>query len=161
MDILVNGVSHTLDIDPNKPLLWVLREDLGLLGTKFGCGAGLCGCCTVLLDGLAIRSCVRPVRLVDNREVTTIEGLTDPLGKALKEAWLQEHVAQCGYCQPGHIVAAHSLLRREPHPNQEQIESGIQNLCRCGTYQRIRLAIVRAAEIASPAGIDRTKGNAE
>jgi len=161
MDILVNGVSHTLDIDPNKPLLWVLREDLGLLGTKFGCGAGLCGCCTVLLDGRAIPSCIRPVRLVDKQEVTTIEGLTDPLGRALKEAWLQEHVSQCGYCQPGHIVAAHDLLRRKPNPSQEQIESGIQNLCRCGTYQRIRLAIVRAAEIARNVSSERTVEKAE
>ena len=145
MKIMVNGRSRTIAVDAQKPLLWVLREDLGLHGTKYGCGAGICGCCSVLVDGTVIRSCLRPVGSVVDRAVTTIEGLDDPLGRAIKQSWLEESVSQCGYCQPGQIIAAYALLSREPSPTDQQVNDRMPNLCRCGTYQRIRAAIARAA----------------
>ena len=147
MRINVNGKWRAIDADPEKPLLWVLREDLGLRGTKFGCGAGLCGACTVHVDGEAVRSCSLAVSDVDGAEVNTIEGLTQQ-GRleALQEAWIAEQVPQCGYCQPGFLMAASALLLENPKPSQSEIREEITNLCRCGTYQRIARAIGRASE---------------
>jgi isoquinoline 1-oxidoreductase alpha subunit len=142
----VNGDAYQVDVDPQKPLLWVLREDIGLCGTKYGCGIGICGSCTVLLDGIAIPSCTVEAESVGDREVTTIEGLDDDLGNAIKEAWIAEKVSQCGYCQPGQIVTAYYLLSDNPEPSDDDIEENMTTLCRCGTYQRIRLAIKRAAD---------------
>jgi isoquinoline 1-oxidoreductase alpha subunit len=142
----VNGDAYQVDVDPQKPLLWVLREDIGLCGTKYGCGIGICGSCTVLLDGIAIPSCTVEAESVGDREVTTIEGLDDDLGNAIKEAWIAEKVSQCGYCQPSQIVTAYYLLSDNPEPSDDDIEENMTTLCRCGTYQRIRLAIKRAAD---------------
>jgi len=144
--INVNGKDHQLDIDPATPLLWVLREHLMLTGTKFGCGMARCGACTVHLDGEETRSCVTPVKDVEGRKVVTIEGLAPALGEPLKEAWTQEQVPQCGYCQPGMIMSAAALLSGNPRPNDVDIDDAMSgNLCRCGTYPRIRKAIHRAA----------------
>jgi isoquinoline 1-oxidoreductase alpha subunit len=148
MTIKVNGDSYRVDADPEKPLLWVLREDIGLLGTKYSCGIGLCGSCTVLLDGIAKRSCMVTIESVGERQVTTIEGLDDDLGRAIKEAWIAEKVSQCGYCQPGQIMTAYYLLSNNPDPSDADIDENMTTLCRCGTYQRIRSGIKRvAAEI--------------
>ena len=146
MRLNVNGEWRTIDADEDKPLLWVIREDLGLRGTKFGCGAGLCGACTVHVDGEAVRSCSVPASSVDGASVSTIEGLTEN-GRlsALQAAWIAEQVPQCGYCQPGFLMAASALLKDNPSPSPEEIRSEITNLCRCGTYQRIAKAIGRAA----------------
>ena len=141
----VNGAVYAVDVDSQKPLLWVLREDLNLCGSKYSCGIGLCGACTVLLDGVAFSSCTVAVESVQDREVTTIEGLDSDLGKALKEAWIEEKVSQCGYCQPGQILKAASLLSQNPDPSDEDINEHMTSICRCGTYQRIRAAIKRAA----------------
>lgn len=146
MRILVNGRLRTISPDVQKPLLWVLREDLGLLGTKYGCGVGICGCCSVLVDGALVRSCVLSIGSLADREVTTIEGLDDALGRAIKQAWIELGVSQCGYCQPGQIVAAYALLNDDPNPTEQVINDRMQNLCRCGTYQRIRAAIAHAAQ---------------
>ena len=147
--IKVNGSSYSVDVDPKKPLLWVVREDIGLCGTKFGCGIGICGACTVLLDGVASRSCIVEVESVGSKEVTTIEGLNEGVGKAVKEAWISEAVSQCGYCQPGQILSATYLLSTNPNPSDDDIDESMTNLCRCGTYQRIRAAIKSAAAIIS------------
>ena len=146
MRLNVNGEWRTVEADEDKPLLWVIREDLGLRGTKFGCGAGLCGACTVHVDGEAVRSCSVPASSVDGASVSTIEGLTEN-GRlaALQAAWIAEQVPQCGYCQPGFLMAASALLKDNPTPSPEEIRSEITNLCRCGTYQRIAKAIGRAA----------------
>ena len=146
MRLNVNGEWRTVEADEDKPLLWVIREDLGLRGTKFGCGAGLCGACTVHVDGEAVRSCSVPASSVDGASVSTIEGLTEN-GRlsALQAAWIAEQVPQCGYCQPGFLMAASALLKDNPNPSSEEIRSEITNLCRCGTYQRIAKAIGRAA----------------
>ena len=141
----VNGAVSVVDVDPQKPLLWVLREDIDLCGSKYSCGIGLCGACTVLLDGVAFSSSTVFVESVGDREVTTIEGLDNEVGKALKEAWIEEKVSQCGYCQPGQIMKAASLLYLNTDPTDEYINEHMTNLCRCGTYQRIRAAIKRAA----------------
>ena len=144
--IRVNGVEHTLDVEPGTPLLWVVRDLLGLKGTKLGCGAALCGACSMLLDGEVIRSCVFPVRRAAGAAITTIEGLSGDGGlHPVQQAWIDEQVPQCGYCQPGFIVAAASLLRQNPRPTDEDIDRSITNLCRCGTYERVRKAIHRAA----------------
>ncbi len=143
--IKVNGSLHRIDVDPQKPLLWVLREDIGLNGTKYSCGIGVCGCCTVLVDGSAIHSCMVTVGEVGNSEIITIEGLNSDVGKAVKEAWIAEQVPQCGYCQPAQIMKATYLLSNNSNPSDEDIDEHMTNLCRCGTYQRIRLAIKRAA----------------
>ena len=143
--IKVNGKSYSVEVDPQKPLLWVLREDIGLAGTKYGCGIGLCGACTVLVDGTAARSCMLEAGSVGNSAVTTIEGLNGDMGKAVKEAWIEEKVSQCGYCQPGQIMTASYLLSTNPDPSDDDIDEQMTNLCRCGTYQRIRSAIKRAA----------------
>ena len=143
--IKVNGKIYSFDADPEKPLLWVLREDLALCGTKYSCGIGICGTCTVLLDGVATRSCLVKVESVSGSEVTTIEGLNDALGKAIKDAWIEEKVSQCGYCQPGQIMNAYQLLSTNPEPTDSDIDDSMTTLCRCGTYQRIRSAIKRVA----------------
>ena len=138
----VNGRSKSVDVDPDTPLLWVLRDHLGMTGTKFGCGLGVCGACTVHLDGKAERSCQVPISSVGAQKVTTIEGLSEHGDHPVQQAWLACDVAQCGYCQPGQIMAAVDLLKRHPNPTDAQIDEGMhENLCRCGTYQRIRAAI--------------------
>ena len=145
--IKVNGRLHRLDADPQKPLLWVLREEIGLTGTKYSCGIGICGCCTVLVDGSAIHSCMVTVGEVGNSEIITIEGLNSDVGKAVKEAWIAEQVPQCGYCQPGQIMKATYLLTHNPDPSDADIDKTMTTLCRCGTYPRIRAGIKRAAAI--------------
>jgi isoquinoline 1-oxidoreductase subunit alpha len=143
----INNADHAVDADPQMPLLWVLRDVLNLTGTKYGCGMGLCGACTVHLDGSATRSCQTPVSSVGERQVTTIEGLSPDRSHPVQRAWIAEQVPQCGYCQPGQIMQAASLLKETPHPSREQIESGMGgNICRCATYQRIRRAVERAAQ---------------
>jgi isoquinoline 1-oxidoreductase alpha subunit len=143
----VNGQEQTVDVSPATPLLWVLRDTLGLTGTKYGCGIGECGACTVHLDGEAVRSCTIPVGQVDGRAITTIEGLSPDGDHPLQRAWLAENVPQCGYCQPGQIMAAAALLSTNPNPTDDDINAAMShNLCRCGTYQRIRRAIHRAAQ---------------
>jgi isoquinoline 1-oxidoreductase alpha subunit len=140
----INGADREFGGDGEMPLLWYLRDHARLTGTKFGCGGGFCGACTVLVDGAAQRSCVLPVSAVAGRSVTTIEGLGEPGLHAVQKAWLEEDVAQCGYCQAGQIMAAVALLEKNPDPSPADIDS-ITNLCRCGTYVRIRKAIARAA----------------
>jgi isoquinoline 1-oxidoreductase alpha subunit len=141
----VNRKFYTVDVDRQKPLLWVLREDIGLTGTKYGCGIGLCGSCTVLLDGSATPSCTVEIASVGSSRVITIEGLNNRVGKAVKAAWIEEKVSQCGYCQPGQIMKATCLLSINSDPSDEDIDKNMTNLCRCGTYQRIRSAIKTAA----------------
>jgi isoquinoline 1-oxidoreductase subunit alpha len=144
---VVNGKRQTVHVSPETPLLWVVRDTLGLTGTKFGCGIAQCGACTVHLDGKPIRSCVTSVAVTAGKEVTTIEGVTtEPRGRALQAAWIEEDVPQCGYCQAGQIMSAVALLRQRPNPTDGDIDEAMSgNLCRCGTYQRIRRAIHRAA----------------
>ncbi len=144
----LNGKTTMVDVDPGTPLLWVLRDHLHLTGTKYGCGISECGACTVHLDGKAIHSCITPVSSVNEKQVTTIEGLAETaLGKTVQAAWLEVDVPQCGYCQSGQIMAATSLLRENPHPSDAQITAAMDgNLCRCGTYNRIRSAIHTAAQ---------------
>ncbi|MBI1732021.1 MAG: (2Fe-2S)-binding protein [Gammaproteobacteria bacterium] len=144
--LTINGKAHELAVEDEMPLLWAIREAAGLTGTKFGCGKGLCGACTVHVDGVALRSCSVPVSFAAGKSVTTIEGLAD--GDKLhvvQQAWIDENVPQCGYCQPGQIMAAVDFLKRNPHPSDDDIRNGITNLCRCGTYLRVRKAILRAA----------------
>lgn len=151
----VNRRDHTVDVSPDTPLLWVVRETLGLTGTKFGCGMALCGACTVHLDGEAVRSCVTPVRRAAGKEITTIEGLSPDLSHPLQQAWIAEDVPQCGYCQSGQIMAAAVLLRENPRPSDTDIDDAMTgNLCRCGTYQRIRRAIHLAAQMKGKAVTD-------
>jgi isoquinoline 1-oxidoreductase alpha subunit len=147
-NLKVNGVSKAVDVPADMPLLWVLRDVLGLTGTKFGCGIAQCGACTVHLDGEAVRSCVLPVGSIGEREITTIEGIgTTPAGAGVQKAWLDVEVVQCGYCQSGQIMSASALLRTTPHPNDADIDAAMAgNICRCGTYARIREAIKRAAQ---------------
>jgi len=146
LELFVNGLSFKIAADPEKPLLWVLREDLALTGTKYGCGIGACGSCLVLLDKVATPSCRVAVGSLSNEQIITIEGLNDQLGKIIKESWLEERVSQCGYCQPGQIISAYALLLRKPDPSDRDIEENMNNLCRCGTYQRIRAAVKRASK---------------
>ncbi len=144
----VNGKSYSVQIEPDTPLLWVIRENLGLIGTKFGCGKALCGACTVHVNGQAVRSCVMPVSSISQKEITTIEGI--PQDHPVKKAWIQEQVPQCGYCQPGQIMQAIALLQANPDPTEEQILNAMEgNLCRCGTYPYIKRAIKRAAKEVS------------
>ena len=147
--ITVNGKAHTIDVEPEAPLLWVLRDDLGLTGTKFGCGIAQCGACTVQVDGIATRSCVLRVGNVVGHKVTTIEGLSADASHPVQVAWAAEDVPQCGYCQSGQIMAAAAFLTTHPNPTDADIDAGVTNLCRCGTYPRIRKAIHRAAALAS------------
>ena len=145
---ILNDKSTTVEVEPEKPLLWVLREDLGLTGTKYGCGMAICGCCTVHLDGDAIRSCVTPISRVTGKKVTTIEGLSNDLSHPVQKAWMEIQVPQCGYCQPGQMMSAACLLVQKPKPTDDDIADAMSgNLCRCGTYQRVRNAIGRAADI--------------
>jgi len=144
--LTVNGKKQTVEVSPDTPLLWVLRDTLGLTGTKFGCGVAACGSCTVLLDGDAIRSCVTPVSDCQGKTVLTIEGLSADSSHPLQKAWIEEDVPQCGYCHSGQIMAAAALLRAHPNPTDEQIDGAMQGiLCRCGTYPSIRRAIHLAA----------------
>jgi isoquinoline 1-oxidoreductase subunit alpha len=146
-NIKVNGNTHSIDVDGDTPLLWVLRDVLGMTGTKFGCGMALCGACTVHLDGVAIRSCITPVESVGASEITTIEAIgATPVGARIQKAWLDREVVQCGYCQSGQIMSAAALLARNPRPTDSQIDNEMSgNICRCGTYLRIRDAIKQAA----------------
>jgi isoquinoline 1-oxidoreductase alpha subunit len=150
----VNGKKYKVDVAPDVPLLWVIREQVGLTGTKFGCGMALCGACTVLIDGEAQRSCQIPVKDAEGKKITTIEGIgVTPAGKALQDAWITDDVPQCGYCQSGQIVQAAALLKDKPKPSDADIDAVMSgNLCRCGTYQRIRGAIHKAAEIMGKGG---------
>jgi len=145
---VLNGKSRTVTDAPDTPLLWVLRDSLGLTGTKFGCGIAQCGACTVHLDGVATRSCVTPVAAVAGKRVTTIEGLSANRSHRVQKAWIAEDVPQCGYCQSGQLMAAAALLATNPHPSDADIDAAMTNICRCGTYQRIRAAIHRAAQRA-------------
>jgi isoquinoline 1-oxidoreductase alpha subunit len=148
----LNGRDTAVDVDPDTPLLWVLRDTLGLTGTKFGCGMALCGACTVHLDGQPIRSCVTPVSAIGRRRVTTIEGLSSDRSHPLQRAWIELDVPQCGYCQSGQIMSAAALLAQTPQPSDADIDAAMSgNICRCGTYQRIRAAIHRAATLKSNA----------
>jgi isoquinoline 1-oxidoreductase alpha subunit len=143
----VNGEKREVDASPETPLLWVLRDNLALTGTKYGCGISQCGACTVHLDGMPVRACVTPVSAAAGKQVTTIEGLASPLGRRLQEAWIAEQVPQCGYCQSGQLMAAAALLAKTPAPTDTEIDAAMSGvLCRCGTYQRIRRAIHRAAQ---------------
>jgi isoquinoline 1-oxidoreductase subunit alpha len=145
--VLVNNSSHDVDVSPDTPLLWVLRDNLSLTGTKYGCGMGLCGACTVHLDGEAVRSCQTAVASVGTKKITTIEGLSTNNDHPVQLAWIAEQVPQCGYCQSGQVMSAAALLVKTPHPTDDQIDSAmVGNLCRCGVYQRIRRAIHRAAK---------------
>ena len=149
----VNRKDYAVDVSPDTPLLWVLRETLGLTGTKFGCGMAQCGACTIHLGGEAVRSCVTPVSCAAGREVTTIEGLPPDLGRPLQNAWIAEDVPQCGYCQSGQIMSAAVLLRDNPRPTDEDIDDAMTgNICRCGTYQRVRRAIHLAARMKAQGG---------
>jgi isoquinoline 1-oxidoreductase alpha subunit len=142
----VNGESYGVNVDPKKPLLWVLRDELGLMGTKFGCGIGLCRTCAVLVDGDVKASCIMQMDSVGESQITTIEGLDSTIGTAVKEAWIVEEVSQCGYCQPGQLINATDLLSKIPSPTDADINSAMTTLCRCGTYPRIRTAIKTAAK---------------
>ena len=144
--LAVNGTSHTVNVPAAMPLLWVLRDTLGLTGTKFGCGIAECGACTALLDGEATRTCVTPVSAVGARQITTIEGLSQNGDHPVQRAWIAEDVPQCGYCQSGQVMAAAALLAVNRRPTDAQIDQAMTNICRCGTYQRIRQAIHRAAQ---------------
>ena len=147
-ELKVNGVERQIDVEADTPLLWALRDTLGLTGVKFGCGIGACGACTVLIAGEATRSCSILVGDLEGAEITTIEGLSQDRSHPLQRAWIAEQVPQCGYCQSGMIMAAAALLRAKPKPSDEDIDAAMTNICRCGTYGRIRAAIRRAAEAA-------------
>jgi isoquinoline 1-oxidoreductase subunit alpha len=148
-DLQVNGKKYTIEAEAQMPLLWALRDLIGLTGTKFSCGMGLCGACTVLIDGEPTRSCVTPLSSISGKTITTIEGLSADGSHPLQKAWQDEHVSQCGYCQPGQIMSAAALLQKTPKPSDTEIDAAMSgNLCRCGTYQRIRKAIHRVAEEA-------------
>ncbi len=148
IQISVNGKKHKVDVDPNTPLLWVLRDHIDLVGTKFGCGIGTCGACTVHLNGVAVRSCLLPVSTVGAQSVTTIEGLSMAAEHPVQKAWLEHDVSQCGYCQAGQMMSAASLLKRTPNPTDEQIDAAMSgNICRCGTYMRIKAAIKTASKV--------------
>jgi isoquinoline 1-oxidoreductase alpha subunit len=146
IQLKVNGVSHTLDVEDDAPLLWVIRDELGLTGTKFGCGIAACGACTVHIDGKAQRSCQIPVAAVANAEITTIEGISANGNTAVQQAWIDHQVPQCGYCQSGMIMAVTALLKTNPHPTDDELKTAITNICRCGTYPRIRAAVRQLAE---------------
>jgi isoquinoline 1-oxidoreductase alpha subunit len=141
----VNGTSHEIDVEADTPLLWAIRDAVGLTGTKFGCGVGACGACTVLVDGELARSCLLPVSAVAGKAITTIEGLSKDKSHPVQQAWIAASVPQCGYCQSGQILAAVSLLKRTPHPSDADIDAAMTNICRCGTYNRMREAIHAAA----------------
>ncbi|MCC6360116.1 MAG: (2Fe-2S)-binding protein [Phycisphaerales bacterium] len=151
--LTVNGKEHAVDLPPDTPILWALRETLGLTGTKYGCGMAQCGACTIHLDGEAVRSCVTPIRRAVGKKIVTIEGLSPAGDHPLQQAWIEEDVPQCGYCQSGQIMSAAVLLRECPKPTDTDIDDAMcGNLCRCGTYQRIRKAIHRAADLMGKGG---------
>jgi isoquinoline 1-oxidoreductase subunit alpha len=146
VSLTINGQNHDLDVPDDMPLLWAIRDVVGLTGTKFGCGAAQCGCCTVHLGDDAVRSCVTPVSAAAGKPITTIEALGTPQQPhPLQQAWIDEEVPQCGYCQPGQLMAISALLKQNPHPTDADLASSITNICRCGTYDRIRKAVARAA----------------
>lgn len=151
--LTINGTRHTVQADPQMPLLWVIRDMIGMTGTKYGCGIAQCGACTVHLDGTPVRSCSLPISAVkENQKILTIEGLSPEKNNAVQQAWIEEQVPQCGYCQSGQIMSAVALLKSNPNPTDEDIDRAMQgNICRCGTYVRIRKAIHRAAEIMASA----------
>jgi isoquinoline 1-oxidoreductase subunit alpha len=146
--LLINGKEHQIDAEDDMPLLWAIRDLAGLSGTKYGCGIGLCGACSIMLDGKLTFSCVTPVSAVKGMAITTIEGLATDKGlHPVQQSWVEQDVPQCGYCQSGQIIAAAALLKENPHPSDEEIRAKMANLCRCGTYQQIFAAVKRAAEI--------------
>jgi len=152
ISLQINGKTHQVDAAPDTPLLWVIREWLNMTGTKYGCGVAQCGACTVLIDGVATRSCAMPVSAVGSGKITTIEGLSqDGLSHPVQVAWLQHEVPQCGYCQSGQILAAVSLLKEKPKPTDADIAEAMTNICRCGTYQRVKAAIHTAAALGNAA----------
>ena len=147
MELTINGTKHRVDIEPDTPLLWVLRDELELTGTKYGCGLAQCGACTVLVDGQATRACVTPVESVAGAQIMTIEAIAeDPIGQKVVEAWIANQVPQCGYCQSGQVMAATALLKQSPQPTGEDIAGAMVNLCRCGTYNAIAAAVRQAAQ---------------
>lgn len=148
MKFNINGRDIEVDAAPDEPLLWVLRELVGLTGTKFGCGIGACGACTVHIDGESVRSCSYPASLAEGKRVTTIEGLSTDRSHPVQVAWIEHQVPQCGYCQSGMIMSAVALLNKIPHPTDDDIDRGVTNICRCGTYVRVRAAIHTAADLA-------------
>lgn len=153
-DVHINGHTKVVEGPDDIPLLWALRDELGMTGTKFGCGMAMCGACTVHMDGVAIRSCVTPISAVSGRAISTIEGMqADPVGRVVQQAWVENNVAQCGYCQAGQIMSAVSLLKTTPQPSDAQIDQAMSgNICRCGTYPRIRAAIQQAASQLAQGG---------
>jgi isoquinoline 1-oxidoreductase alpha subunit len=157
--LTINGKQHQVEVDPQMPLLWVIRDFVGLTGTKFGCGIAQCGACTVHLDGVATRSCVLPVSSIASRQVTTIEGISVDSHHPIQKAWIDHQVPQCGYCQSGQIMSAVALLKQKPKPTDADIDTAMQgNICRCGTYPRIRKAIHAAASLMTDASGSSTKG---
>lgn len=158
----LNGQPNTIDIDTDTPLLWVLRDHLSLSGTKFGCGKGLCGACTVHIDGNAARSCITPIGTIEGKKITTIEGLPGSPHHPVQQAWIQRNVPQCGYCQPGQIMSATALLSNNPSPSDDDIDNAMSgNICRCGTYPRIRKAIHQAAKIMADQHIPSSSDKAQ
>lgn len=149
--LTINGREQEIEADPQMPLLWVLRDRLGLTGSKFGCGIGVCGACTVRMDGAVTRSCVFPVSACVGRDIRTIEGLSENIDHPVQRAWIEEQVPQCGYCQSGMIMATVALLEQNPEPSDADIDAAMTNLCRCGTYPRVRRAIHRAAQLMAEA----------
>jgi len=147
-DLKINGKTHQVDVDPTTPMLWVLRDHLKLVGTKYGCGIAQCGACTIHLDGIAIRSCLTPVSVIENASITTIEGLSENGDHPVQKAWLEHDVPQCGYCQAGQIMTAAALLENNSNPSDTEIDNAMNgNICRCGTYVRIKKAIKTAAKL--------------
>ncbi|WP_349961281.1 (2Fe-2S)-binding protein [Rhizobium sp. ZPR3] len=149
MKFTINGRDVDIDAPPDEPLLWVIRELVGLTGTKFGCGIGACGACTVHVDGESVRSCTYPAALLEGKRITTIEGLSPDRSHPVQVAWVKHQVPQCGYCQSGMVMSAAALLLKVPHPSDEDINQSITNICRCGTYSRVRPAIHTAADLAA------------
>jgi isoquinoline 1-oxidoreductase alpha subunit len=150
--IKINGEAQEVDVDADTPLLWVIRDHLGMTGTKFGCGIMQCGACTVHIDGQATRSCMLPIESLEGKEVTTIEGLSENGDHPLQKAWVENNVPQCGYCQAGMLMAASSLLDQNPNPSDEEIETAVSNICRCGTYHRVKATIKQVAGAAGQEG---------
>lgn len=155
INLTINGIPREVEADADTPLLWVLRDEIGLTGTKFGCGKGLCGACTVLLDGQAVRSCLLQVGGLSGRSIVTIEGLSQDASHPVQRAWVEERVPQCGYCQSGMILSTVALLEAKPHPTDADIDDSVRNICRCGTYDHVRKAIHRAADMQAPADNSR------
>ncbi len=150
MTLSVNNQDYSVNVDPDTPLLWVIRDEIGLTGTKYGCGIAQCGACTLHVNGKAVRSCLLPVKTVQGKKITTIEGVSQDQEHPIQQAWVEEQVPQCGYCQSGQIMSALALLEEKPQPSDEEINQAMKgNLCRCGTYPRIRKAIQRTAQILS------------